>query len=152
VAARIPLHAPEEVRLFERPADVAVLESTMDLALDEPARPESARIVSYLPNRVEIETDVAAPGVLVLTDMYYPGWICTIDGRDELVFPVDHIFRGVRVRPGDRSVVFTYAPASFRNGAIVTTAGVVIAIAWFAAALAIRSRRQTSAADVTRRS
>ena len=44
-------------------------------------RPGTARIVEDLPERVEVEADLAAPGYLVLADTFDPGWSATVDGR-----------------------------------------------------------------------
>ena len=40
-----------------------------------------AQIVSYEPERVEIEATSRGPGLLVLSDLHYPGWKAEVDGR-----------------------------------------------------------------------
>ncbi len=127
--------------------DVAVLDEEIPLELGPPARTERAEIVAYLPSRVEIRAEVSAPGILVLTDMYYPGWKCRVDGkREEKVFPVDGVLRGVQVLPGDTSVVFSYEPESFRYGLMTTVAGAGLAIGWLILAFG-RGRRRRLAVE-----
>jgi hypothetical protein len=68
----------------------------------------SASIVSYGPQRVEVDVAVGNPGLLVLTDSYFPGWRATVNGHPASILPTDIAFRGV-VLDGTRSkVVFTY--------------------------------------------
>lgn len=54
-------------------------------------------------------------GMLVLHELYYPGWIAEIDGRDARILRADVLFRGVEVPPGRHNVVFRFAPSSFGN-------------------------------------
>ncbi|MFL7811932.1 MAG: YfhO family protein, partial [Anaerolineae bacterium] len=76
----------------------------------------SASIVSYTPERVEIEASLKSPGYLVLTDAHYPGWTVEVDGVPVSIQRADLYFRAVRLEPGDHQVVFAYAPTSARVG------------------------------------
>jgi len=80
------------------------------------------------PNRVVV--DVAAPkgGWLVLSDLWFPGWVAAVDGAEVESFPADAAFRGVWVPPGASQVVWEYRPASFRTGAVLSAAGLVALI------------------------
>jgi len=40
-----------------------------------------ARIITYEPNRLVLETKTEQPAVLVVSEMNYPGWVATIDGE-----------------------------------------------------------------------
>ncbi len=85
----------------------------------------SARIVVDLPERVEVEVDARSPAYLVLADTFDPGWSSTVDGRPAPIRPAFAAFRAVFVAPGEHRVVFTYEPAGFRSGLIVTGFGLV---------------------------
>ena len=74
-----------------------------------------ARIVSWRPDRVEIEATSPLGGILVLHDTYYPGWVAEIDGKRAEILRADVLFRGLEVPPGDRRIVFRYAPLSLEN-------------------------------------
>src|SRR5262249_4472776 len=54
-----------------------------------------ARIVEYLPNQVRVDVESDAPGWLVLTDMCFPGWQCTVDREPRPIFPGNYLFRAV---------------------------------------------------------
>lgn len=80
---------------------------------------ESNRVVVHI-------AESTRPGVLVLADMWYPGWQATVDGNPTAVLAVDGVFRGVEVGQGAREVVFKYYPASFRIGMVVSLAGLAV--------------------------
>jgi hypothetical protein len=82
----------------------------------------SARIVAYEPTRVVIEAETPARGHLVLTDTFYPGWEASVDGAAQPIVRANYLFRAVALEPGAHVVTFTYAPASFRIGAALSSA------------------------------
>ena len=91
----------------------------------------SARLVSYEPERVVARASAQSPGLLVLTDVHYPGWKARVDGRDVPIERVDYLLRGVPMPAGTHEVEFRYEPASFRAGWIisaVSTLAVLIAL------------------------
>jgi hypothetical protein len=88
--------------------------------------PGQARIGVDEPERVVVETNASGPRTLVLTDSYYPGWNVTVDGRDASILPVDLLFRGVVLPPGQHQVVFSYQPASWRIGLVLCAIGIAL--------------------------
>jgi len=82
---------------------------------------DTAAIVSYTPERVEITTHLNSPGWLVLTDTYYPGWQAWIDGQPVKIRPVNILFRAVETPQGRHTVVFAFKPESFWWGAIISS-------------------------------
>ncbi len=81
------------------------------------------------PNRVIIQVNMAQSGYLVLTDTFYPGWRATVDGEAVEILPADHAFRAVGLEAGEHTVVFEYAPLSFRVGAWVSLGAGVLLVA-----------------------
>lgn len=74
-----------------------------------------ARIVSWSAARVVVDVTAPTAGVLVLHDIYYPGWRATLDGRAVPVLRADTLFRGVEIPLGKHRVVFEFAPLSLDN-------------------------------------
>jgi hypothetical protein len=74
-----------------------------------------ARIVAWRPDRVEIDTESATDGELILRDHFYPGWFAEIDGKRVPIRRAETLFRGIDVPAGSRRVVFYYAPYSLEN-------------------------------------
>jgi hypothetical protein len=102
-------------------AEGAVVAGDADSVMAE----ELARVTHYAPERVEIEVTVEAPGYLVLTDAWYPGWEATVDGVPVPIYRADLLFRAVAVRAGNHRVVFAFRPMSLRVGAGISLAGLV---------------------------
>jgi uncharacterized membrane protein YfhO len=63
-------------------------------------------ITDYSENNITIQTNATAESLLVLTDMNYPTWFATVDGRDTVIFTTDFAFRGVIVPEGKHTVQF----------------------------------------------
>ncbi len=87
---------------------------------------EQASVLRKGPDQVLIEAELAEPGYLVLTDTYYPGWRATVDGQPAEILAANHAFRAVQLDRGEHTVVFEYAPLSFRLGAWITAASVLL--------------------------
>jgi len=94
------------------------LEAPIEAASSESA--DSVRWLAYEPNRVEVETATEAAGLLVLGEVFYPGWKAFVDGSPARIYRVDGLIRGVAVPKGTHRVSVRYEPASVRWGAILT--------------------------------
>jgi hypothetical protein len=77
--------------------------------------PWTSRIVAWRPDRVDVEVAGVRAGMLVLHDLYYPGWIAAVDGRVQPIVPIRRLFRGVRVPAGRHRVVFRFEPLATAN-------------------------------------
>ena len=84
-----------------------------------------ARITRYEPERVVVEAVSRGRGVLVLSDLHYPGWRAEVDGREVDIERVDYLLRGVPVDDGASRVEFRYEPASWRAGWILSLVGLL---------------------------
>lgn len=85
----------------------------------------AARIDRYQAEHVSIRTHDDEPGLLILSDSWFPGWEATVDGERVPVLRVDHALRGVVLPAGEHRVEFRYRPASFRGGALLSVATLV---------------------------
>ncbi|HEX9016231.1 MAG TPA: YfhO family protein, partial [Chloroflexota bacterium] len=82
--------------------------------------PGDARITSYAAEKISVRASAKDDGYLVLADSYFPGWAARVDGKESPIERVDFAFRGVFLPKGEHTVVFEYAPATFRTGAAIT--------------------------------
>jgi hypothetical protein len=104
---------------------------------DAPARGTPARIVRDDAHVVEIDATLAASGLVVLADTFYPGWTATVDGVPAPILATNHLFRGVPAPAGTHRIRFAYRPRSLALGAALSTM-TLLALA----AAAWRSRRR----------
>lgn len=81
------------------------------------------------PNQVRLQTVANQPGVLFMSDTYYPGWQVYVDGQESKISRAKNIFRAVSLPAGRHQVKFVYSPLSFKLGAIVSFL-TVIGLIW----------------------
>lgn len=84
------------------------------------------------PGNIRIKVSTHSPGLLVVTDQYYPGWKAYIDDLQTPIYAVNGIFRGVFLEKGDHIIEFKYQPSSFTIGTILTTISLVASILFLA--------------------
>jgi len=130
IVHRVELTETEEqtLELMESPSfdmhEVALVEQDVG-EFEATTRSERVEITVYEPNRVEIEIDAAARGLLVLSDTLHPGWSATVDGENAPIFRANYVMRAVPVAAGEHRVVMTYMPGSFVAGAIVSLVSIL---------------------------
>ncbi len=93
-----------------------------------------ARIVAYAPNSLALETDALAPTVLVVSEIFYPGWVATVDGQPAPILLTDYLLRGVVLPAGRHKVEMRYTAPAARTGAIISvlTLGLIAGLAVYA--------------------
>ncbi len=89
-----------------------------------------ARITHYEPDRIEVEAQSPENGVLVLSEIWYPGWRATVDGEERPVQQIAGVLRGISLTEGTHRVVLVYDPASVRWGVRASLIGLVSIIGW----------------------
>jgi len=93
-----------------------ILNSRSRAAFAKPASDQNVELVSYRANSATIETESAVPATVVMTDLYFPGWSATVDGKPADGYRFEGMFRAVDVPAGLHSIEWTYHPNSVRNG------------------------------------
>jgi hypothetical protein len=81
---------------------------------------DQVTVVSYEPERVIIEADLASEGYLILTDTFYPGWRARVDGKESSILRANLLFRALRLSAGQHRVEFSYEPTCLKIGAAVS--------------------------------
>lgn len=118
------------------PAEAAVIEGELSkdqlaiLAASPVSDASSAEITHYSDNKVELTARMDNPGLLVLSDTYYPGWKAYVDGKRVPVYPTDLALRSVFVPAGEHEVKFVFSPGSFKLGAAITLASLAALAAY----------------------
>lgn len=81
---------------------------------------QPASLVEDTPNRVVAEVELAQPGYLVLSDIWYPGWEAEDNGSVVPVLNADVAFRAVPLPAGTHRVVFRFVPPGLTLGCLVS--------------------------------
>jgi hypothetical protein len=66
-------------------------------------------------------------GILVLSDLYYPGWRARVDGVERPLLRANYVMRGVVLPPGRHEVRVAYEPVSVRIGLAVSLLAALVA-------------------------
>ncbi|MEK7678555.1 MAG: YfhO family protein, partial [Deltaproteobacteria bacterium] len=90
---------------------------------------EKALIKEYGANRAVIEAEARKDGLLVFTDVYWPGWKAHVNGVEAEIITVEGIARGVYIKKGRNEVIFSYMPDSFKKGLMSAGVSAVIMLA-----------------------
>jgi len=67
-------------------------------------------VLSYAPKQVVVQTQSAAPSLLLLNDKYDPAWKVAVDGQPQELLRANFIMRGVFLPAGRHRVEFRFEP------------------------------------------
>lgn len=130
-----PVFRDGNVRIYEHanalPRAFVVRELPAGGKLDSPNIQYPISNIRYTPNEVGIAVEADRPGILVLTDSFFPGWraFLTPAGGEEREVEIARAFenfRAVEVPAGRSTVRFKYFPMSVKIGMYVSFLGAVV--------------------------
>jgi hypothetical protein len=133
VGRAVPLPDPPELLTALETTDfrreVLLEDPSTEPGSDSKAREyEVANLRVYQPNRVVVDVDGVAEGWLVLTDPWFPGWSCTVDGEPTEIHRANSLFRAVKVPAGRHEAIFRFYPESYRLGRLISAVGMVLVL------------------------
>ncbi|MBV9745192.1 MAG: hypothetical protein JO099_15635 [Acidobacteriia bacterium] len=100
--------------------------------LESCAQPDEVKLLERSTDQVRIRANMACRGMVVLSDVFFPGWHAEIDGHAAPVLEVNEAMRGVVVPRGGHTLTLRYRPASAVAGGILTLIGLcgALAVCW----------------------
>jgi hypothetical protein len=116
-AIRAALAAPD----FD-PRRVAYVPAPIDVVTTQASEPVS--IAALQSDRLAVDADLAAPGLLIFSEVNYPGWQATVNGAPAPIVEVDGLLRGVVLPAGPAHVEMTFQPASLMVGLTLSLVGI----------------------------
>ena len=84
------------------------------------------KLVQYKPNNLTYEVTSSKGGVIVFSEIYYPGWKATVDGQPVELGRVNYILRALNVKAGKHKVVLDFHPTSIKKTETVAYVGYVV--------------------------
>jgi hypothetical protein len=91
---------------------------------------ETVRVSYPDPQRAELDVTLDSSGLVILGDVYYPGWQLTVDGRPAPIYRVNGVMRGAVVSAGPHRLVYSFAPGSFQIGLVGSVLGLAAWLLW----------------------
>ena len=70
------------------------------------------RLTAYEPNELQYDVESGKGGVIVFSEIFYPGWTATVDGQPAELGRVNYVLRALSVEPGSHKVVLNFFPKS----------------------------------------
>lgn len=72
------------------------------------------RITGYEPNRLVYESSSEKDGIVVFSEIYYPGWKATIDGQPATIGRANYILRTMNIPAGKHVIEMRFDPTSLK--------------------------------------
>ncbi|MBO6032218.1 MAG: YfhO family protein [Prevotella sp.] len=123
----------------------AVADAKFKAQLGEAVDQDSISIVTikaYEPNKLTYEVNSGKGGVVVFSEIYYPGWTATIDGQPAELGRVNYILRALNVKPGKHEVVLSFFPKSVNTTEAIAYVSYIILILVILGAAFMEYRRR----------
>ena len=107
----------------------AVADARFKAVLGEATPQDSTSVVkltAYAPNQLTYEVKSTTGGVMVFSEIYYPEWTATVDGKPVEIGRADYVLRALKVDKGQHQVVLTFDPKSVKQTETVAYAAYVV--------------------------
>ena len=107
----------------------AVADARFKAVLGEATPQDSTSVVkltAYAPNQLTYEVKSATGGVMVFSEIYYPEWTATVDGKPVEIGRADYVLRALKVDKGQHQVVLTFDPKSVKQTETMAYAAYVV--------------------------
>lgn len=105
------------------------------------------RLEKYEPNKLEYSVSSKNGGVVVFSEIYYPGWNATVDGVEVPVGRANYILRAISVKPGSHKVVLDFHPKSVSVTETIAYIATAILILMFVAIVIVKRKESKTGAN-----
>ena len=123
----------------------AVADKKFSDVLGESTIQDSVSIVTienYEPNQLTYKVRSGQGGVVVFSEIYYPGWTATIDGEKAELGRVNYVLRALKVAPGEHEVVLSFFPKSVNRTETIAYISLAILLLLIPAVVFLEYRRR----------
>lgn len=121
-----PEFNPCETILLDKNSDKQAF--TRSKIPDNTIKDDVIDIISYKPNRIELNTASRLSSYLLLSELFYPGWKAYVDGKAIPIMRADYLLRAIPLTPGRHNVIFKFRPLSIAIGLAISaiTIGLIL--------------------------
>jgi hypothetical protein len=124
---------PEAVLVQLPEIDPATSALVVEALPGELTQPEtSGPVVAFeyhSPQAISVQVNRTAPGLLVVSMAWAPGWQATVDGAPAMVYRTNHALLGVYLPAGEHTVALDYSPRGWQWGwpiSVLTLVGLML--------------------------
>ena len=111
-----------------RPERMALVEEPLSFKMEREDPNSSLEVVQLNDMDIQLRTNGSHPQFLVMSDIYYPGWIATVDGVPTRIFRTNYVLRGLLIPQGKHMVSLQYKPRSHFLGAGISVISLILII------------------------
>ncbi|MCR4602623.1 MAG: YfhO family protein [Prevotella sp.] len=109
----------------------AVADKLFESVLQQPSPLDSTAVVSlssYEPNLLKYSVNSQQGGILVFSEIYYPGWTATIDGQPAELGRVNYVLRAMHINGGQHEVVLSFDPQSVKTTETIAYVALIVMV------------------------
>lgn len=77
-------------------------------------------MAEYSSNRIRFTVDTSRDGYVIVSNTWYPGWRCSVDGKEAEIMKANYIMWSVWIPQGSHEVEFAFSPSVFTAGLLGT--------------------------------
>lgn len=104
-----------------------------------------ATLTAYEANELGYDVESKQGGVLVFSEIYYPGWTATVDGNEVEIARVNYVLRAIKMDGGKHHVVLKFDPQSVHTTDTIAYIALILLVIMLIGAIAlpiIKSKKQ----------
>lgn len=153
---QVVTNANEEIETLHHvsPRHVAVVSKDFAQGLSTTYQTDSTATVKQTAlnsTSVSYETQSQNPSLIVFSEIYYPGWKATIDGKEAPLLRADYVLRALQVPAGNHEIEMTFEPTSVTTTETLAYAaqGILLLILIVVAVLEYRKRKKTNTVETS---
>lgn len=109
------------------PATTAIVESSIPIgAVSEINDQDNIQIINYGSTSITLECQMKSNGLLVLSDLFYPGWCAQVNGERANILRTNDVMRGIYLEEGTYTIEFSYRPIPLYIGFFISLLTILI--------------------------
>ena len=105
----------------------------------------TVELTAYEPNQLTYSVESKKGGVLVFSEIYYPGWTATVDGEEVELGRVNYVLRAMPVTAGHHEVVLSFFPKSLDTTETLAYVALTLILLCVVALIVMQIRRKPKA-------
>ena len=101
----------------------------------------TVKLTSYEANEAKYEVESAQGGLVVFSEVYYPGWTATIDGVPAELGRANYVLRALNVPAGKHEVVLSFKPQSIQTTETIAYVALAVLVLLIVAGVVLSLRK-----------